>query len=121
MRTKLLLLLASFFTCCTVQAAPFLVSDPYPTAATQPDSFQCKFDGSVTPVSSPSVIVAPATTKQLHLDIAPLALASGNHTVQCQALSASAGVTPSAYTAIVTFLVGVLAPPTNLRVCCVTP
>jgi len=114
-------LLTALFTCCTAQASPFLVSDPYLATATQPDSFNCKFDGSATPVSSPAVIVAPATTKQLKLDLAPLVLASGNHTVQCQALSASAGVTPSAYTAIVTFPIGVLTPPTNLRVCCVTP
>ena len=64
-------------------AAPFLVSDPYPAAGPKPDSFSCALDSGAL-ISIPSTVNADGTVI-LHYDLA--AIGNGAHTAQCSATS----------------------------------
>ena len=61
-------------------AAPFVVSDPYPTTVTQPDGFMVAVDGA-TAVASPAQAVTGGV--RLHHDVA--GVSSGSHTVRIKA------------------------------------
>jgi len=75
------LLLAFFAFNLEVKAAPFVVSDPYPAASTQPDGFTCTVNAGPV-VDSPADAVTP-TTNRLKLDVADVP--SGSNTLKCKA------------------------------------
>jgi hypothetical protein len=64
-----------------VQAAPFVVSDAYPTAATQPDGFAVSVDNGAV-VESPADPVTSSTVR-FKFDVG--AVTSGNHTLKVKA------------------------------------
>lgn len=82
------LLFAALLTMCDIGiAAPFLVSDPYPKAGPQPDSFTVQLD-STAPLTVPATVNADGS-KQLRMDVGPLGITNGSHmfTVKAVALS----------------------------------
>jgi hypothetical protein len=78
-------LVATFiFLCLTslVMAKPFVVCDPYPVAMSL-DGFRIQFDGGAW-VDIP-LTINPDGTKQIHYDLGPLNLSTGNHVVKAKA------------------------------------
>lgn len=65
-------LLALLITCFTIsaQAAPFILSDPYPTTVTQPDT--CTWTSSTGAVFKSPVGVNADGSKYCHIDLATL-------------------------------------------------
>jgi hypothetical protein len=83
----------------TVQAAPFLVCDPYPATVTQPTEFVVTVSGITAPIVTPAVDVTGG--KAMRLDLGPLNL-SGAKTVTAKARNAwgeSAASSPFSFTA----------------------
>jgi hypothetical protein len=64
-----------------VQAAPFVVSDAYPTAATQPDGFAVSLDGG--PVVEAPADPVTSSTVRFKFDVG--AVESGSHTLRVKA------------------------------------
>ena len=64
-----------------VQAAPFVVSDPYPESAVQPDGFLVVLDNAPV-VESPADPVT-ASTKRFKFDVG--GVSAGNHTLKVKA------------------------------------
>lgn len=86
-------------TAMSAQAAPFLVSDPYPADKPQPDTFLIFISASTTPVTSTPVKAADGSVS-LKYDLA--AIGSGPKTVKVRAKNAwgeSADTAPFAFTA----------------------
>ena len=79
MKTLLTIFLCLF--AANVYAAPFVVSDAYPDAATQPDGFTVSMDGGPV-VESPADFVT-ASTVRFRFDVG--AVTSGNHTMRVKA------------------------------------
>lgn len=80
----------------TCSAAPYLVSNPYPSTGTQPDYFLVIFDGGA-PTQSVPYSVSGGTA--LHFDLA--GIPSGNHTVgvaACSSLWGCSASTPFEFT-----------------------
>lgn len=83
---KKLLLLLLFP--CAAQAAPFLVSDPDPTGASDKCVYQI---GTATPVETPTVVTAPALVGACKIDLA--GFAAGTNSLQVWFKSTLWGVT----------------------------
>jgi hypothetical protein len=64
-----------------VQAAPFVVSDAYPTAATQPDGFAVSLDGG--PVVEAPADPVTSSTVRFKFDVG--GVSAGNHTIKVKA------------------------------------
>ena len=79
MKTLLTIFLCLF--AANVYAAPFVVSDPYPAAATQPDGFVVSMDGGPV-VESPADPVT-ASTVRFKFDVG--STVSGSHTIKVKA------------------------------------
>lgn len=79
MKTLLTIFLCLF--AANVYAAPFVVSDPYPATATQPDGFTVSVDGGPV-VESPADPVT-ASTVRFKFDVG--SVTSGNHTMRVKA------------------------------------
>lgn len=62
---------------CIAQSAPFLVSDPDPTGASDKCVYQ---EGTSPPVETNVVVVSPALTGACHIDLAPFSV--GMHDLQ---------------------------------------
>ena len=78
---KLLSVLAFFLWVGVAQASPFVVSDAYPSTATQPDGFTVSVDGGPV-VESPADPVT-ASTVRFKFDVG--SVTSGNHTMRVKA------------------------------------
>jgi len=92
----------------SAHAAPFLVCDPYPSTAPQPDSFSCVLDSGAA-ISIPAT-KNPDSSVQLHYDLKTLA--TGAHTAQCAAVSSLWGSSPQS--GKLSFFAGIPAAPANL-------
>jgi len=78
----LAVLVAAFFLFnLEVQASPFVVSDPYPESAVQPDGFLVVLDNAPV-VESPADPVT-ASTKRFKFDVG--GVSAGNHTLKVKA------------------------------------
>ncbi len=78
----LAVLVAAFFLFnLEVQASPFVVSDPYPESAVQPDGFLVVLDNAPV-VESPADPVT-ASTKRFKFDVG--GVSAGNHTINVKA------------------------------------
>ena len=78
---KLFFFIAFFLFTGTAMASPFVVSDPYPESAVQPDGFLVSVDGGSV-VESPAVLAAPGSYK-MRFDIGNLP--EGEHTMTVRA------------------------------------
>ena len=78
---KLLFLIAFFLWVGTAMASPFVVSDPYPESAVQPDGFLVVLDNAPV-VESPADPVT-ASTKRFKFDVG--GVSAGNHTLKVKA------------------------------------
>jgi len=81
-------------TASAASAARFLVSDPYPIAAEQPNHFDVACDGSAAVTSAPAV--NPDGTSFLHYDLSPMLPGSHN----CSIAAADASNNQSAPTSV---------------------
>jgi hypothetical protein len=108
---QLILLLLSAFLLGSAYAVPTLTCNPYPALPSNPGgaiiTFSIFFDGSTTPVTSPAV-VNPDGTRVLQFNLS--GLPTGTHTVYAEAIN-MAGVTSPASVPLLTFNLGIPAPP----------
>jgi hypothetical protein len=72
----------------SVQAAPFLTCDPYPSTGLQPSEFVVTVSGVTAPIVTPAVAVTGGVA--MRLDLGPLNL-SGAKTVTAKARNAWGG------------------------------
>ena len=73
-----------------VLGAPFLVSDPYPNTAPQPDSFRVGLDSGAL-INVPT-FTNPDGSKQLYYDLGPLGITNGSHQFKVTAVNALWGL-----------------------------
>ena len=78
----------------TVEAAPFLVSDPYPASGPQPDSFTVQVGAGAPTVVAP--LSDASGNKSLKFDLGPLNLPAGSFTVKVTANSSLWGSSAAA-------------------------
>ena len=100
------------FLCAKAHAAPFLVSDPYPSGLSQfltPTSFNLTGLGPA--VNSPALVNADGTVV-LHYDLS--GLGNGTFTVTASAVNQFGGISPAS--APFSFGIGTPSAPTNLRI-----
>ena len=93
-------------------AAPFLVSDPYPAAGPQPASFTCAFDGKAGTVLAPAKDANGLNIMKFDLS----SLSFGPHTSVCFATDGAGVNTASVSTPFDTSAFAPLAAPANIHV-----